>query len=316
MTGFGMASTTPVSALTLAALAQRQPRFVDWGIRLDRASACVWLGLQAAALAPTGIWMARALHGGWDEPLGLFALAAIAFFVWRARRELRASPRLGWLALGTLSSLSATVLHTGVAGQPALPPWVAGLLAVAALVCSLRAFLPQRMALAPLAGLAVLALPLLSALKVLVEPSMSVVLAETLRWLLLPAFHVVREGSALWIDGQRIAADAPVDGVQLVWLGCFTACSVALWTRRSTHGFLARLPWVGLIVLIGSLAGDATWAALTSLVSGTAPQPWMRQALSAVVPALACGGIAALMAPARRLSISLFKGEAHVAHTV
>ncbi|MES2529419.1 MAG: exosortase Q [Pseudomonadota bacterium] len=298
-----MASTTPVSALTLAALAQRQPHFVDWGIRLDRAPACLWLGLQAAALAPTGIWMARALHGGWDEPLGLLALAAIAFFVWRARRELRASPRLGWLALGTLSSLSATLLHTGVADRSALPLWVAGLLAVAALVCSLRAFLPQRMALAPLAGLAMLTLPLLSALKVWVEPSMSVVLGDTLHRLSLPAFHVAGEGSALWMGG-----------VQLVWLGCFTACSIALWTRLSAGTFLARLPWVGLILLIGSLAGDAAWTALAASAIG--PQPWMRQALGAVVPALACGGIAALMAPARRPFVPSFKGETHAARTV
>lgn len=216
-----MASITPVSALTLAALAQRRPQFVDWGIRLDRAPACVWLGLQAAALAPTAIWMACALRSGWGELQCLLAFAVLAFFVWRTRRELRASPRLGWLSLGTLASLSAALLHTGITGLPPMPPWAIGLLATGSLVCSLRAFLPQRTALAPLAGLVMLAFPLLSALKVGAASSLLTLPSEAFRWMRLPVLDVARDGHSFLIDGA-----------QLLWLVCFTACAVALWAGR------------------------------------------------------------------------------------
>ncbi|HJS05877.1 MAG TPA: exosortase Q, partial [Variovorax sp.] len=85
--------------MTLDQLARHHPRVFDWGIRLDRAPAAAWLALQAAALAPTWLWMARRLQDGADDPLGLLALCALALLAWSKRRSLRAAPRLGWLAL-------------------------------------------------------------------------------------------------------------------------------------------------------------------------------------------------------------------------
>lgn len=288
-----MPSMPPRPALTLAALAQRRPQFVDWGIRLDRAPACGWLGLQAVALIPTGIWMTRSLRSGWDEPLGLLALAVLAFFAWRVRRELRASPRLGWLLASALATLSATGAHAGIGGLPVMAPWVVGLLAGGALVCGLRAFLPQRIALAPLAGLAMLVFPVLSSVKGAVEPWSSVAQVEFL--------------------GRFAGTDMPVDGIQLLWLGIFTACSVALWFGRGGHAFRSRLPWAAVAILIGCVVGDASWIGLVA--SGNASHPWLRQALSLLVPALTCGGIAALMAPARRMTRSTH-GDKHGARTV
>ncbi len=288
-----MSSMSPRPALTLAALAQRRPQFVDWGIRLDRAPACSWLGLQAAALIPTGIWMTSALRSGRNEPLGLLAVAVLAFFAWRVRRELRASPRLGWLLASALATLSATGLHIGIAGLPVMPPWVVGLLAGGALVCSLRAFVPQRIALAPLAALAMLAFPVLSSIKGAVEPWWSVARAEVL--------------------GRFAATDGPVDGVQLLWLGIFTACSVALWVGRGGPAFRSRLPWVAVAILIGFIVGDASWIGLVAF--GDASHPWLRQTLGLLVPALTCGGIAALMAPVRRTSTSTLGGT-HAARIV
>ena len=142
--------------MSLASLAQTHPRVVDWSIRLDRAPAAGWLALQATALTPTWLWMAARLRDGSDDPLGLLALAALALLVWQCRRDLRASPRLGWLALAAIGTVAATLLRTS------WPPLAASLLAVLALACGLMAFLPRRVAAAPVAGLAVLALPLLS----------------------------------------------------------------------------------------------------------------------------------------------------------
>lgn len=283
--------------MALAALAHRHPRLVDWGIRIDRAPAAGWLALQFAALAPTWAWMVRRMRDGSDDPLGLLALAALAALAWQCRRELRAAPRLGWLALAGAGTLLATLLRTGAGPLPALPPLAAGLLAVLALACGLLAFLPRRVAALPVAGLAVLALPLLSSLQFYAGYPLRVVTAEASRWLLAPAFEVVREGSSLAVDGRLVIVDAPCSGVQMVWLGYFTACAVALWARRSDRAFAGRLPMVGLLVLAGNIVRNSVLVAFEG--AGQPLAPWAHQALGLTVLALVCAGIVRLMAPRR-----------------
>jgi hypothetical protein len=67
--------------MTLTSLATHHPRLFEAGIRLDRAPALAWLALQAAALAPTWVWMGRRMLDRSDDPLGLLALAALALLV-------------------------------------------------------------------------------------------------------------------------------------------------------------------------------------------------------------------------------------------
>ena len=123
--------------MTLAHLAQHHPRFVDWSIQVDRLPAAGWLALQFAALTPTWCWMVIRMRDGSDDPLGALALASLAVLVWHFRNELRAAPRLGWLALATGGTLVAVVARTGLGVVAALPPLAAGLLAVLALACGL-----------------------------------------------------------------------------------------------------------------------------------------------------------------------------------
>lgn len=279
--------------MSLASLAQTHPRLVDWGIRLDRAPAAGWLALQAAALTPTWFWMAARLRDGSDDPLGLLALASLALLVWQCRSDLRASPRLGWLALAASGTVAATLLHT------ALPPLAASLLAVLALACGLMAFLPRRIAALPVAGLAVLALPLLSSLQFYAGYPLRVVTAEASRWLLWPGFDVAREGTTLSIDGRLVIVDAPCSGVQMVWLGYFTACAVALWAGRSDRAFLARLPVVGALVLAGNILRNSVLVAFEG--AGQPMATWAHNAFGLAVLALVCGGIAWGMAPRRGL---------------
>ena len=111
-------------------------------------------------------------------------------------------------------------------------------------------------------GLAVLALPLLSSLQFYAGYPLRVITAEASRWLLAPGFSVAREGSSLLIDGRLVIVDAPCSGVQMVWLGYFTACAVALWARRGDRGFLARLPVVGLLVLAGNIVRNSVLVGL------------------------------------------------------
>lgn len=283
--------------MSLATLAHRHPRIVDWGIHIDRTPAAGWLALQFAALTPTWAWMVQRMRDGSDDPLGLVALVALAALAWQCRCELRASPRLGWLALAGIGTVLATLLRFGLGFVPAMPPLAAGLVAVLALACGLLAFLPRRVAALPVAGLAVLALPLLSSLQFYAGYPLRVVTAEASRWLLAPGFDVAREGTSLMVDGRLVIVDAPCSGVQMVWLGYFTACTVALWARRSDRAFLGRLPMVGLLVLGGNIVRNSVLVAFEG--AGHALAPWAHNTLGLFVLAVVCGGIARLMVPAR-----------------
>jgi exosortase/archaeosortase family protein len=280
--------------MTLAHLAQHHPRFVDWSIHVDRLPAASWLALQFAALTPTWCWMVIRMRDGSDDPLGALALASLAVLVWHLRHQLRAAPRLGWIALATGGTLLATLARNGLGVVPALPPLAAGLLAVLALACGLVAFLPKRVAALPVAGLAVLALPLLSSLQFYAGYPLRVVTAEASRWLLMPGFEVMREGSTLLVGGRMVIVDAPCSGVQMVWLGYFTACAVALWAQRTDRQFATRLPVVGLLVLLGNIARNAVLVALEG--AGHALAPWAHDAFGLLLLALVCGGIAWAMA--------------------
>jgi exosortase/archaeosortase family protein len=282
--------------MNLAYIASAHPRVIDGGIRLDRVPAAAWLALQTVALWPTWTWMARRVVDGSDDPLGLLAVAALVALVASLRGELRAAPRLGWLLLASLGTLAATVLH-GV-----LPPLLSGLVAVLAWACGLLAFLPRRVPVLPVTGLAVLALPLLSSLQFYAGYPLRVLTAEASRWLLMPGFDVSREGSTLLVDGRLIVVDAPCSGVQMVWLGYFTGCAVALWARRSDRSFAARLPIVGLLVLAGNVLRNSVLVALEG--AGQAPSPWVHDGLGLLVLAAVCAGIARAMGRATPVEAS------------
>ncbi|MCL2345730.1 MAG: exosortase Q [Desulfobulbus sp.] len=285
--------------MSLAVFAQNHPRLITLGIRLDRAPAAGWLALQAAALMPHWVWMARRLTDGSDDPLGLLALAALAALMWTLRRELRPTPRLGWLALAASGTLSTALLRTGIGPLPALPPLAAALVAVLALACGPLAFLPRRMAGPPVALLAVLALPLLSSLQFYAGYPLRVVTAEASRWLLMAGFEVLREGSSLVVDGQLVIVDAPCSGVQMAWFGYFTASVAALWAGRAGRSFVARLPVVSLLVLGGNIARNAV---LVALEAASHAPGWIHESIGLAALALVCGGVARVMVGARGLT--------------
>lgn len=284
--------------MTLTTLAQRHPRLFDELIRVDRAPAVGWLALQAAALIPTWWWMGRRMVDGSDDPLGVLALGALAFLVWQMRAELRCAPRLGWLAWASAGTLAATVMRTGAGPLPALPPLFAALVALLALAAGLMAVMPRRVAAAPVLGLAVLALPILSSLQFYAGFPLRVITAEASRWLLMPFFDVQREAASLVVDGRLVIVDAPCSGVQMAWCGYFVACVVALWAARGNRGFLARLPWVGLAVLGANVLRNSVLVAFEG--AGVPLGDAWHQAVGLAVLALVCADVAWLMAPLRR----------------
>lgn len=264
-----------------------QPAFVRLGIRIDTAPAMLWLGLLAAALAPTWWWMGQRVADGSDDPLGLLALAALAWLAWHCRHSLRAAPRLRWLAF----ALAATLLSTATLGV--LPPLACALLGLVALGGGLAAFLPSSVAPAPVLGLSILSLPLLASLQFYAGYPLRVITAEASRWLLAPGFIVERTGTALRVDGHLVIVDAPCSGVQMLWLGYFTACVVALAAGRGNASFLARLPLVSLQVLAGNVVRNAVLVALEA--AGTRLPAWAHDAVGLMVLAVLCAAIAWVM---------------------
>jgi exosortase/archaeosortase family protein len=96
-----------------------------------------------------------------------------------------------------------------------------------------------------------------------------------------------------------VIVDAPCSGVQMAWLGYFTACAVALWAGRSDRAFAARLPMVGVLVLAGNILRNSVLVAYEG--AGHPMVSWAHNTFGLAVLALVCGGIAWAMAPRRSL---------------
>lgn len=264
------------------------PAFVRFGIAIDTAPEWRWLAVLAVALWPTWWWMGQRMVDGSDDPLGVLALAALAALLWQQRLRLRAAPRLGFQVAALIGAVLAMALHRQ------LPDLAVALLGLLSWCAGMVAFLPARVATAPVLGLSVLSLPLLASLQFYAGFPLRVVTAEASRWLLALAHTVERSGSNLLVDGQLIIVDAPCSGVQMAWLGYFTACAVALATRRGNRGFLLRLPAVGALVLAGNVLRNTTLVAAQA--SGAWLPAWGHEALGLLVLALVCGAVAWVMA--------------------
>ncbi|MDR3213933.1 MAG: exosortase Q [Azoarcus sp.] len=253
-----------------------------FALRLDRLPPAVWLAALGAAIWPHLFWMARRFGDGSDDPLGIVAISALVCLLWRARRELRDAPRLGWFAaailLVTVSCLAWQVLPPLFAALVALPGFAAGLLA----------FLPARFACAPVLGLSALSLPVMASLQFYAGYPLRIVAAELSRWLLtLAGYEVEREGVALTVDGQLVLVDAACSGVQLVWFGYFTACTAALLVGCGSVRFLRRLPVAGALILAGNVLRNAVLVAAQA--DGRPLAGWLHEGIGLVTLAVVCG---------------------------
>jgi exosortase/archaeosortase family protein len=251
-----------------------------------------WLAIHALALWPHGEWAARRIADGSDDPLGVAALAVLLLWLWCACESLRATPRLMWLgAAGALTMASTAALFVA-------PPLAAALLAALSISAHVFAWLPDDRSRSPraaLAGLALLALPLIASLQFYAGYPLRVFTAQFSAWLLQAVgLAAERSGTAMTVNHQLIVVDAPCSGVQMAWLAYFAACSVALWTQRRDASFLRRLPLVGLAVLTGNVLRN------TMLVALEAQQhlaPWAHEAVGLVFLVIVIALAVRLMAP-------------------
>jgi exosortase/archaeosortase family protein len=248
------------------------------------------LALHALALWPHGLWAARRMADGSDDPLGAAAAIALLVWLWREREALRPTPRLMWLGIAALLALAAT------AAVFVAPPLAAALLAVLSLAAHAFAWLPERAPRVALAGLALLALPLVASLQFYVGYPLRVFTAQFSAWLLQAlGIEAERSGAAMTVTGQLVVVDAPCSGVQMAWLAYFAACGAAAFARRreataSAYGrdgaFVRRLPLVGVTVLGANVLRNTLLVALEARPQGIAP--WLHEsiglaALAAVV---------------------------------
>lgn len=253
---------------------------------LDRWPAGAWLALQAAALWPHWRWAAARLADGSDDPMGLAALVVLVIALLRLAPRLRGAPSRGWLLAAMLGTGLAT-LALGVA-----PPLFAAVIAVLALVAGLCAFAPTGTALAPLAGLTLLALPLISSLQFYAGFPLRVATAQLSTWgLQALAIDAERSGTAMLVQGRLVIVDAPCSGVQMAWLAYFCACSVACWAGLRDRVFLTRLALVGAIVLLGNVLRNSVLVMLEA--RAVAPPAWLHEGIGLVALALVCAAVAA-----------------------
>ena len=254
-----------------------------------------WLVLQALALWPHGAWLARRVQDGSDEPLGLAALALLALLLAVLAPRLRVAPHTGWLAGAVALTLAAG------AGLFVAPPLASALLAALALACALAAWLPREAPRAPLAGLLVLALPLVASLQYYAGFPLRVLTAQASAWLLqLAGLTAERLGTALLVDGRQVIVDAPCSGVQMAWLGYFAACGVAALTGRRDASFLRRLPFVGALVLAGNVLRNSLLVALEARPQGL--DATLHEVLGLAVLVLVIAAVAALMRGGRHVA--------------
>lgn len=271
----------------------RAPIAIRTAAWLTTCPAWVWIALAAAALWPSWQWAAARMTDGSDDPLGIAAAAVIAVVLWVDRKTMRITPARNWLAVAAGGVLAATLL----AGH--LPPLVIALIAALALTAVIAAFAPHDRPIAPLAGLLVLALPVISSLQFYAGFPLRVLTAEASKIALkVFGYAAERVGSAMVVDGKLIIVDAPCSGVQMVWLAYFTALAVAALRRLPTRALLLRLPFVGALVLAGNVLRNIVLVMCE--VESDAWPAWMHDAVGLAVLAMVCSAVGLLMAGGAR----------------
>ena len=174
------------------------------------------LALLLAASWPHGVWLARRLTDGSDEPWGLLALLTVLALLVRQRRELVMPTRSALVASGALTVLAAMLTFV-------VPPIFAAAAAMLALAAFITSALPRRPA-APIVTMLMLALPVIASLQFYLGYPLRLATAHAAAPLLAAGgIEAQATGAALVWRGQTILVDPPCAGIGMLWVGAWTA---------------------------------------------------------------------------------------------
>jgi len=245
----------------------------------------VWrlLGLLLASLWPHGVWLARRLTDGSDEPWGLLALVTVLALVVRARRELIMPTRAALVASGALAALAALLSFL-------VPPIFAAGLAMLALAVFITLALPRRPA-APMVTLLLLALPVIASLQFYLGFPLRLATAHAAAPLLaLGGVEAQASGAALLWQGRTILVDPPCAGIGMLWVGSWAAALLSYLNDASARRTLINGCFAAVVVFAANVLRNVL---LFFPEAGLVPAPaWLHPAIglaafaAAIVPVL------------------------------
>ena len=261
------------------------PGLAAWRERFAQLPRVWWLlGLLLAALWPHGLWLARRLTDGSDEPWGLLALATVLALVARARREMVLPTRVALATSALLAVLAAVASFV-------VPPIFAAALAMLALAAFVTAALPRRPA-TPMVTLLLLALPVIASLQFYFGYPLRLATAHAAAPLLaLAGIEAQASGAALRWQGGTILVDPPCAGIGMLWVGSWAAALLSYLNEASARRTLAN----GGVAAIAVFAANVLRNALLFFPeAGRVPAPaWLHPAIglaafaAALLPILA-----------------------------
>jgi MYXO-CTERM domain-containing protein len=257
----------------------------SWRERLARLPRAWWLlALLLAALWPHGLWLARRLTDGSDEPWGLLALVAVLALVVRARRELIMPTRAALVASGALAVLAALLTF-------AVPPIFAAAAAMLALAAFVTAALPRRPA-APMVTLLLLALPVIASLQFYLGYPLRLATAHAAAPLLARGgIEAQAIGATLLWQGRTILVDPPCAGIGMLWVGAWTAALLSYLNDASARRTLVNGCFAAVVVFAANVLRNVL---LFFPEAGLVPAPaWLHPAIGLAAFAAAIGPILA-----------------------
>ena len=198
-----------------------------------------------AAAWPSLVWFIRRTSDGSDEPLGLVALVAGLWFLWREKASLATHTR----------GLRAGCVPLLLSAWPDMPALLSALLAILSLASAFG--LPWR---APgIAALLALSLPWMASLDFYLGAPFRELLALAAASILRAAgLPVEAVGSVIELAGRPVAVDPPCTGLGMLWHALFAASALAAFRRLALGSTLKLLACAALFALAGNVARATT----------------------------------------------------------
>jgi exosortase/archaeosortase family protein len=207
----------------------------------------LWMvGALLLALWPHGVYVARRLVDGSDEPWGIVALLTVIVLLVRDRVQLVVPGRAMLVTAAILAVIAAVA-------ERVLPDLAAAAIAMLALGTLLTGSL--RRPAAALIALLLLALPIIA--------SLQFYLGYPLRWLVahasaglltLAGWPSQASGAAIVHDGITVLVDAPCAGIGMLWIGSYAAALLSYLGAAGAGRTLLHAIAAALLVFAANIA--------------------------------------------------------------